>query len=441
MSKTTTIIVTLLGLCALVTLFVVFVPTQEEAPLPVVKHQSKILLHESVPLHRVELSSEALAVWRDYSAMKPTLLLLSDDLMLQPVPENLLDQVEQLVLHKSQQEIAHSSHPGRTDVIMLPSMTTDIALDADMFDHLAWALPIKDPGQSLNIEAMRQDLIGKGVIDEWEADSLSSVDNVMQGSLRKTGFTAAVLQKLPELKGPVVLHIDPSYFQGLYKNGVATPIFSIVNETLAQLRDRNIPVLAVTYCYGNLNNRIGLDVRFIGDLLRDFFETPETFGKPLPRNWQQLAEILYLNHFFEKEKVRDIATLLAEELPESAWARYQMYHAAANFKQGKEAIEHLAETVAQDKVYALEYLVLANTAYQKGFPDQALRMLKRAQESFPEDHQVVLQVARLATEITQYELALELVEDLQKRSWSTTYYPDMPRYLTEFESFLRERIQ
>lgn len=397
---------------------------------------TKSLLTESIPLLRVEAASEALAVWRQYSEQKPTLLLFSNDPMLVPVPEALRAEVAALIASEPQAVIAERSTLRRPDPLLLPVMTVDAALRSGWFGQLIWTLPLRDAELELSVDKFRQQLQESGVATEAELASVAMADKRMRGVLREVPFVAAALPNLPELSGPVIVHFDQSYFQKIYKNEIATPILPLVFETLKSLRDKKIPVLAVTFANGNLDGRIALDVRFVGEVLQAFIEDPTTFDQPIPKPWKLQGDILYLDNFFQKEKKLELALEMEKEAPASAWVKFMLYRVAAENGMGTAALGSLAEAVAIDKVYALEYLALSDLAFEKKRPDEALRMLKLAQSVFPENPHIPMRMAQLAAELGDAETARHLVEALQKRPWSKVYYPGMLEQMEQFITYL-----
>ncbi len=408
-----------------------------QSPVQAVDQQPKLIFLESIPLKRVEVASEALAVWRQYSEQQPTLLLLSNDPMLIPTPETLRSEAASLISVETAAVIAERSTLRRSDPLMLPVMTVDAALRNGWFGQLLWALPMRDAELELSQEKFRQQLKDSRIASETERESVAVVNNQVTGTLRETPFVAASLPNLSEITGPVIVHFDQSYFQKMYKNEIATPIFPLVFETLKELRDCKIQVLAVTFAEGNLEGRIALDVRFVGEVVQAFVENPELFEQPIPKSWKLQGDILYLDNFFQKEKKLELALEMEKLTPESAWVKFSLYRAAAENGMGTAALGSLAEAVAIDKVYALEYLALSDMAYEKKRPDEALRMLKLAQDAFPDNHQIKLQMAQLLASMGEAEAAFDLVQPLQKLPWSKIYYPEMSEALASFVGQLK----
>ncbi|GAB6082852.1 hypothetical protein JCM30471_17660 [Desulfuromonas carbonis] len=402
----------------------------------VVTPRARVFLNDALLLQQVETSNEVLAIWRQYSQQKPTLLLFSSNPMLMPVPEELQAEVSEFINVKSREEIADRSTLTRPDPLLLPVMTVDAALRNDWFGQLSWALPIREAGLQLSPKILGQ-LNLADAVSEAELNSIFIIDNHFSGILREKPFVAGAVENLPQIAGPVVIHFDQSYFQNIYKNEIATPIFPLVFDVCKALRDRKIPVLAATFTYGNLEGRISLDVRFVGEVLQKIVEQPELLDKPLPKSWELLSKTLYLRNFFKKEEVLKLALELQKEAPESAWAKFRLYRELAENKQGSAALKALNEAVAIDRVYALEYLALSDLAVAKNLPDEAIKMLKLASEALPNNFQIRLYLAKILAEYGESDMALHLVQELRKLPWSFVYYADMPEELRIFSEDLK----
>lgn len=399
---------------------------------------SQVLLAAPLPLQRVELPAEALAYWRPHAGQRPALLILSGNPMLAPVPPSLRDQVQTLLLQGTAGDLARRGSLQVPDPLLAPIMTVDAALRAGWFSQVVWSLPLRDSARELPADAFRQLLRTNRMLDDQELMRLKIEKHLVRGTVRGTPLLAATLDQIPPLSGPVVVHIDQSYFQDRYKNEVSTPLLSVVYDTLYQLRERRLPVLAVTFAYGNLEERIALDVRFLGEIMAHYIEHPERSKEPAPLNWQRQADIFHLESLFEKEKMRDLALAMERDDPESAWVKFALYRAAAAKKAGDYALDYLAEAARRDRIYAVEYLNLAQMAYDRKRPDAALQMLQLAAQVFPDNPHIRLKEAQLSDEMGDRKTALHLVEQLRKLPWSPVYYPQMPDYLNGFAEYLQK---
>jgi tetratricopeptide (TPR) repeat protein len=397
---------------------------------------TRILLKDALTLQRFELTPEALSVWRQGAGPKPTLLLLSNDPLLQPVPETLLQQVAALVKTASGEELAARGSLRRADPLLAPQMTLDAALRTGLFAKVIWAVPRQDDAPQIDARQLGAQLVEAALATDDEAATLKQQRELVVGRLRGTPLAVGTLSQLIGIAEPVVVHIDQSYFQKLYKNEIKTPLLPIIYDTLKELRSKNIPVLAVTFSYGNLEGRVDLQVRFVGEILARLIENPAELDQPVPANWQRQMNVFHLGSLLQKDKAREVALAMEKEEPDKAWVQYTLYKSAQENRIGDEALEHLTKAVHLDRIYALEYEVLAGMAYDRGRPEAALQVLQHAGTAFPEDPFLQLKIAQLASEIGDNKNARFLVDGLHPLPWSPVFYPEMPDYLKGFAAHL-----
>ena len=394
------------------------------------------LLNEPTPVYRFETTAEALSVWRRASE-RPTLLLLSNNPHLTPVPEEMWSKTTILISNANVKTLAMATTDRNPAPLIIPGMAVDAAMRNGWFKELAWALPLRDPAQEINLEKFTAQLSKTGIANEEEVSSIAATDRTFHGLLRNTPFSASALPLLQGLKQPVIVHIDLSYFQPLYKNEIATPLLDTVFNTLMTLKKMHLQTLAVTLSYGHLDSKIALDVRFLGDIIAYLIEEPTRLEQPIPENWKRQQDTLYLSNFFKKDEVRELFLTQEKASPNEAWIKFNLYRSASEHKEGTKALDYLAEAVALDHLYALEYQELSVMAYEKGRPDEAFRMLKLASDAFHNDPLIKLQMVKLAQEIGEKEAALHLLSQLRNLQWSEYYYPGIPQHLEDLTEFVR----
>ncbi|ALC15474.1 hypothetical protein DSOUD_0686 [Desulfuromonas soudanensis] len=421
----------------------VFACTQEKTPEPVPQNSVKTaqvqtlnLLSDPIELQRFEWTPQVLIAWRSFADSKPTLLLLSNDPLLQPVPEALRAEVAEKLKEADLDLLAECGSMRRADPLLLRDMTLDAALRAGYFARVVWAIPQLEGGAQVDAKALGLQLSDAGLATPDEAASLHQVGPLVEGRLRDTPFTVGSLSALQTLNGPVVVHIDPSYYEKLYRNEIRTPLLPLVKTSLEQLKALQFKSLGLSYADANLDMRFALDGRYLGDFLAMMIADPQKLGEELPEIWKGQAEILYLKNFMQKEKIAQITKQMVTTEPNSAWVRFTLFRAAQESDEGETALQALAEAVRLDPVYALEYENLAEQAYDKGRPDAALQMLQLATETFPDNPLIRLKIAQLSSELGDRKTALHLVAQLQRLPWSPVYYPEMPDYLKGFAAHL-----
>ena len=424
-------------LCLLLTACEHEATNADPAPVPQQRAAAVDLLNEPAELEIFESTAEALASWRRFRAERPALLLLANNPHLVPVPEELRKPAAILIDNAPPSSLAEATTDRSPAPLLFPGMAIDAALRNGWFRELVWALPLRDPAQELSLEKFSEQLTQARLADPRDMATLTLADRVFQGRLLETPFTAAALPLLQDLPQPVVVHIDLGYFQPLYKNEIATPLFDILHNTLATLRKMHLKVLAVTFSYGHRDNRTALDVRFIGDILAWLIEDPARIDAPVPALWNRQRDALYLANFFQKEQVRELHLAQEQEAPEAAWVKFNLYRSAAEHKEGDQALAYLARAVELNPMFALEYFALSDLAYERQRPEEALRMLQLAATAFPNDPFIKLQMAELAAEMGEKETALHLLNALRNLSWSEVYYPQMKQYLAEVTAYVQ----
>lgn len=398
--------------------------------------QPTVLMQEPTKVYVFETAAEALSVWRRAKDQRPTLLLLSNNPYLRPVPEALHLQASRLINNADLDSLRLATSDRSPSPIILPQMAIDSALRNGFFSELAWALPIRDTEHELSLKKFREQLIGAGLINEDESNSMSLEEEIFTASIRDIPFRAAPLSLIKGLQGPVIVHIDLSYFQPIYKNEISTPLLDIVKNVLLTLKTMHLQTVAVTFSHSHLDNQISLDVRFLSEIIASLIEGPSQLEQPIPSNWQRQRDALYLANFFQKEKIRELFLAQEQDAPEKAWIKFNLYRSAAEHKEGNKALDYLTQAVELDSMYALEYFALSDMAYEKKRPHESLRMLGLAAKSLPEDPIIKLQMAQLANELGMKEMSLKLLDEIRMLEWSNIYYPQMPQYLSELTTFV-----
>ena len=188
------------------------------APAALVPLAATDLLNEPTLVDLFETTAEALSVWRRAAAARPTLLLISNNPHLQPVPEELRQKAATLVKNATLETLQQATTDRSPSPLIMPGMAVDIALRSGWFNQLVWALPQRDQTKGLDLDKFRSQLTDAGIANEEEVAALPLTEGDFEGSLRGTPSRAVTLPLIKELTGPVIVHFDLSYFQPLYKN-------------------------------------------------------------------------------------------------------------------------------------------------------------------------------------------------------------------------------
>lgn len=397
-------------------------PAVQLQPLPEVTRRPVLLLKEPIMAVLVETAAEAIPTWRKYAAAKPTLVLLSQNPFLTPIPEQVENEALQLVRNGSSDDFKAKSTPYTADPIILPEMALSAALDAGFFSKIVWILPTADDQTALSLETFRRQLTESGIATQDEASSFSTRDKGLAGTLRQLPIEVIPYKYLAHIDGPAVIHLDQTFLKKLYKSEIKTPIHPLVYQLLAKLRSVKILTLATTLSQSHHSGDISLKVRFLLPTIERFLSQPDLLDQSPSPNDQRHQQALYLENFFQKEKILELYLAMGKDTPQNAAVKYALYQISRQFKLGDKALNYLTQAVSIDPVYALEYLDLATMALEKGRPQEALRMLELAKEQFPINPFIQLSIADLLAATGESQAAIAQFETLMQLPWSELYF-------------------
>ncbi|MDH3982092.1 MAG: hypothetical protein OES84_04235 [Kiritimatiellaceae bacterium] len=391
----------------------------------------KILLNDQVALHRYEVPSQALLEWYAWRSSRPALLLYSNSPLMQATTPTIQNNLIQHLAGKDESALRYDiANPA-----ILPQMTLHTALVGELFSAVYWVMPFDIAITELSIDIFRQQMIQIGALNNEEAQTLTLHEGVFSGEVHGVPFHALHPQAKFAIKGPVVFHFDLSYLSPLYKGEIKTPLYPLIYQTLDKLSNLKVEAVTAGFSYSQISGEVPLGSRFVGEVFAQLFKQPNMLKEKLPAAWVQRANALYLPDLFNVGQARDILMMLSENNPADASLHYALYHASrgsSSTRQG--ALDHLGEAVRRDPTYALEYLVLAPKAREKGRPDEALRILSLAREANPDNPFIALELVHSMIEMGHGDTGVPILKELLTLDWSTAFYPEMPGYLEQLLS-------
>lgn len=417
-------------------------PPEQTTAAPKAVQMSKVstgsgLFHQPITPQLLELPDEALAYWRTAAVEKPALVLFSFDPLLKPIPSSLQQQARKLALTGSPQQLRQHGSINTAEPLILPTQTVTAALDAGMFSKLYWIFPSKVPPEQLDLAKFRSQLLEKKIITAEEAAGINLLNGVYTGQIRGVPFEAVHYQRLRDIAGPLVLHIDTGFFRGLYDNEIKTPLYNLLRDTVDSLRKRNWQPSVTTLSYSTAEGAVSLDVRFVISNLAELMQNPARLDGDMPKEWQLRSEALYAGDMYSQSKQQQLAQQLVQVAPNSAAAHYDRFQALFLDKRLEPALQALQRAVALDPGYAAAYLQLARIAAKEGKPNKALELLTPAEKRFPEYPFIPLQKAQLLTDIKQYAAAEKYLSKLPQQ-WSPIYHAKIPAVVTALQRRIAE---
>jgi len=411
-------------------------PGSASAPAEAIPLKAAPLLSSPLQPRLVETTSEAVPAWRSYQGNRPLLAFLGKYPCLMPIPESEQKKTREALQSLADEELRQATDHFAPAPPFLPEMAVSAALDAGYFSGVVWVFPSSQPPDKLDLEVFRRQLVESAVATEDEADAFTLEAGVFKGTVRGIPLMAVHPLSLPRLDAPMLLHIDLNYFPPLYKGEIKTPIYPLVVQTLAGIKEAQWQVAAVTLCRSNLAAELPLASRFLADAIVDLLKNPGMLTEEMPIRWDLRSRALYLENFLQQEESRRLYLELEKVSPEDPSVKFALYQSSRNAKQPEQALRHLEEAVALDPVYALEYQPLADLALEKARPEKSIEMLTLAQAALPHDPWLKIQLVRTYLGQGQMEPARKLIAELRQSRWSQTYFANIDTMLNGWAQFV-----
>jgi thioredoxin-like negative regulator of GroEL len=391
--------------------------TEVSAPSPLQK-----LFTDAITPRRVELPSEALPYWRDAAGgSRPTLLLFSGDPFLSPLADKQKQDVAQLVDSGSGEDFVARGSLLRVNPALISKQAVSAALDNGLFSKLIWVFPSNTAADQLDLESFRRQVVEIGFLTEAESQRLTLKDGVFSGSLRGVPFKAVHASALKPLSGPAVLHVDLSYFKGLYKSEIKTPLYPLLYQTGKQIKALNIEVNGVTLSYSTEEGEIALETRFLTNRFAALLEKPQLLEEKMPPHWTLHSEALYTINFFIESKVNQLYEQAVQVAPEDPAVLYGLALRRMRHKDLHATLALISRAAEQDPGYALAYLELAEQAVAGNDFEKAAALLEKGLAYFPQNPFVEFDLAVTYQTLNRRNEARQLLEKLKQLPWSSKH--------------------
>lgn len=392
----------------------------------------KQLLSEPIEATRVELPSEAPPYWRGAAGdSRPALILLSMHPFLLPLAEEQRAEVTQLIASAPADDFIKRGSYYRTDPALLSTQAVSAALEAGLFSELVWVFPSTTPPEQMVLDTFRQQMVETGFLTEAESAGLQLDGGSFFGIMRGIPFRATPSTALPQLEKPAVLHLDLSYFKGLYKSEIKTPLYPLLLQVAKQIQSLKLMVHGVTLSFSTLERQMALETRFLVNRFAEILADPTLLDKKLPLNWSLHSEALYTINFFMESKVTELYQQAIKEAPLDPAILYGMALRQQRNKDLAASLKLIDLAALQDPGYALEYVVLAERAAEAKDFNNATMLLEKTQPYFPFDPFITLQLAGYHLEAQRFAEARDQLAALKNLNWSQKVHGNMPKVIDE----------
>lgn len=393
----------------------------------------KVPFRDALEPHLYELTSGALATWRNFAGQKPTLVLFSAHPLLDPIPEERKEQIHDLLVKSDEKEVVRRCRLLSNEPVALPPETLSAALDNDLFSEVVLVIPGQEKPEDFNLEKTRRRFQQAGFLSADESTQLTLSDGVIRGTVRKVPLLIVHPDRLPKLDKPIILHIDLSYFKEMYVNEVKTPSYDLLLQLATKVRAAAYPALATTLSFSNQEVGFSLESRFLIRDLSTVLRKPELLDGNPPPSWELRAKALYATTMFAESEARELTLQAANKNPDDAAALYSL--ALDMFKQGQAeaGFATLDQAVALDQGYGLEYLELAQQGLSMGKTGKSIELLGKAANALPDNPFVRIELANQLIQASRVKEARPLIAELIKLDWSKTFHPQVPQYLEQMK--------
>jgi len=381
------------------------------------------LFIDPVNVEVVETTADALTTWREYSDVKPTLVIFSTKTLM-PVPADVRDDLSELLDTADKDEVrALTARPSRPDTLLRPEMAVAAGLLEGYFSQVVWVVSVQEKSE-LQFEGFME--LFRQRAEAWGAnfETFGVESGHIAGTLAGVPVEVVTVEQLPDLAGPIVFHFDASYLLPLYKGEIKTPIFDLLRSQAEMLAARDYQAWAATVSRDTLTGDVPLDARFFADEMARFIAKPEML-KVTTEDEQLWRQALYLVNFFKSEMIYEDYQKLKKLRPQDAAVLFGEYKVLRDLHQPDQALHSLAQAVALDPVYAYEYLALADLAMEKQLVDKALKQIDQAIAALPDEPFIQLRKAQLLLSVGRDDAARPILEKLRDLPWSKRYYQEV----------------
>jgi len=379
----------------------------------------KSLFNEPIEATRIERPSAALPFWRDAAGgSRPALVLYSIHPFLQPLADEQTEELRELVATGTPEIFHQRGSYFRVDPALLPTQTVSTALDSNLFSELVWIIPSTSTPDQLSLDQFRSQVVEAGFLTEEEGAQLTMNEGSFTGTVRGLPFKAIHHMAIQELDSPAIVHLDLSFFKGMYTNEIKTPLYPLLSQVASDLKPLNWQVHAVTLSYSTAESELSLETRFMINRFAELLGNPAMLEQDMPKAWNLHSEALYTINFFLETKVTELYERAIKEAPEDAAVLYGLALRKLRDNNLGEALSLIDRAVAQDSGYAYEYLSLADRAGQSNDLQNALMLLEKGRPYFKDNPFIDVQRANLLLNMGKLEEGRALIRELQKLPWS-----------------------
>ncbi|PLX80249.1 MAG: hypothetical protein C0616_08690 [Desulfuromonas sp.] len=390
----------------------------------------------------VELPGDAVPYWQAVADESPLpLIVLSLHPLLQPIPESAEKRALNLARNGTPEDFQKLGRFSNSDPVLLPIQSVRVTVDSGMFKRLGWVFPTRSPIEDIDPNTFRQQMKTLGFLSVENAAALKYTSGIFNGKISGYDFSVYHPGAIGHQPDPVIVHFDLSYFKGIYKNPVSTPIYGLLHQTASAIRAAGWNVKLVTLSFSTENQAVSLEVRFLMAALAEMVRNPDLLETGLPPAWEKRAQAMYAGAMYMESDAKKLIRAAAESYPDDAAALYDMAMLSLQQGDNQGGIDFLDEAVRLDSGYASAYPMLASRSAETGNFQQALEFGQKAKSFFPDNAFIDIGMVESLVALERFPEAREKLIMLEKLDWSTEYHPDVPDYLRNLQKVIETANQ
>lgn len=402
--------------------------------VPQAEIRPQAIFVEPVKPAHFELASGALTIWRRYASNRPALLLFASHPLLSPIDPALRADVGRIVATASDEELLRRGRATASDTLLVSPQTVSAALDAKIFSEIVVILPTREAADAVSLEKFATRVTEAGFLSPEEGKTLVLEGSTIRGSVRGIPLRVVHPDALPTIVSPSILHVDLGYFKETYINEIKTPIYDLIYEFAASVRDAGYKPVATTLSYSNQEVGYALTSRFVLRDLAQIMLHPEFLSGETPASWRLRAAAMYANIMFNETEARQLIQQAAQDTPGDAAALFDL--GLLRFQQNRpdEGFALLDQVVAIDPGYAPAYIELADQGQRMGQWKRSFELLQKAADAMPDHAELRIRLAGDLIQRGRTAEARPLLAELAGLSWSAIYHPGIPETLIKMQA-------
>jgi len=206
--------------------------------------------------------------------------------------------------------------------------------------------------------------------DSGEIDGISLDGNTATGTLNGVPVKMLCLEDLENTGETVLIDVDASFFQSMYKNEKETSSLPFIAGMFKLLSNAGLNTYSVSVSASGLDESGTLRFRPFSRYMVRLFKEPGMVDVKPPALWSKRAEAWRMEQKNPKVAV-SLYKRLIERYPEDAASRYDLADLYFSLGEYKDCLKELEEAAGLDPAYRAAFGVYVDRLTEDGKPQKA----------------------------------------------------------------------